>query len=149
MEAAAQALWVAKYTGDWNKKAPGLLQGVIARAAPQTLRLAVIYALLDHSTVIAEAHMKAAIAFWDFCLRSAAYLFGDLTGDDVADTFLRALRVAGAGGLTRKDLWNELNRHTSASRMSAALEHLLKSGQARAEKTIIGNNLTQRWFIQP
>jgi hypothetical protein len=35
---------------------------------------------------------EAALTLWRYCDASARYIFGDLVGDPVADTILRALR---------------------------------------------------------
>ena len=49
-------------------------------------------------------HLDAALALWNFCVASARYIFGDIVGNPVADTVLRALRAAGADGLSRTGL---------------------------------------------
>jgi hypothetical protein len=49
MTEAAEAAWAPVYH-NWGVERPGLLATLTARAAPQTLRLAMIYALLDRGT---------------------------------------------------------------------------------------------------
>jgi hypothetical protein len=75
---------------------PGLLGAITGRAEAQTVRLALLYALLDQAPTIAQIHLEAALALWTFCEASARYVFGDLLGDPIADTILRALRIAGS-----------------------------------------------------
>ena len=66
---------------------------VCGRADPQSLRLALIYAVLDGSDgVIRPVHLKAALAMWQYYEDSARFIFGDSIGDPVADTILHALR---------------------------------------------------------
>ena len=84
-----------------RKALPGLLGAITDRAEAQTIRLALVYALLDQAPQIDVVHIEAALALWHFCEASARYIFGDLVGDPIADTILRALRAAGAAGLSR------------------------------------------------
>ena len=60
---------------------PGLFGAITARAEPQTVRLAMLYALLDGSSRIRCRHLEAALALWDYCDASARFLFGNMTGD--------------------------------------------------------------------
>ena len=50
---------------------PGLLGAITARAEAQTMRLALIYALLDGAGEIDRVHIEAALAVWAFCEASA------------------------------------------------------------------------------
>ena len=81
-----------------------MLGAITARAEAQTLRLALIYALLDGADEIDRVHIEAGLAVWDYCKASARFIFGDLTGDTTADAILRALRSAGATGMTRTEM---------------------------------------------
>jgi hypothetical protein len=83
---------------------PGLLGAATARAEAQVLRLSALYALLDKSNCIRREHLAGALAFWDYCERSAEYVFGDSLGDAVADKALSVLRDAGERGLIRTEL---------------------------------------------
>jgi hypothetical protein len=79
-----------------------------------------------------------------------ATFFGDLVGDPVADTILRALRGAGADGLSRTDLINLFGRHLSVSQIDAALVALLSTSKARRgnmKKTgATGGRPREMWF---
>ena len=77
---------------------------ITARAEAQTMRLALIYALLDGAGEIDRVHLEAALAVWAFCEASTRFIFGDVTGDTIADAILRALRSAGATGMTRTEI---------------------------------------------
>jgi hypothetical protein len=72
-----------------SREQPGLFGAVVARAEAQTIRLALIYALLDSAPQIDRNHLNAALAVWAFCEASAQYVFGDMLGDPIADTILR------------------------------------------------------------
>lgn len=73
----------------------GLAGSITARAEAQIVRLALIYALLDGSPAIDEAHLEAGLALWEYAERSARYLFGESTGNRHADLVLRLLRAEG------------------------------------------------------
>ena len=88
---------------------PGMSGAILSRAAAQTLRLSLIYALLDQSFTIRVEHLKAALAVWDVSERSVLAIFGDRTGDVVADRILDELK--NHDELTRDDVVNLFNRH--------------------------------------
>jgi len=46
--------------------------------------------------------------------RVRAFIWGDAIGDPEADEILRALRAAGAEGMTRWDIVNHFSRHKKA-----------------------------------
>src|SRR5262249_20733110 len=98
----ARDLWRAAYK-ELTRERPGILGSILSRAEAHTLRLALIYALLDQSRVLVPAHIEAALQLWRFAERSAAYIFGDSTGDPKADRILAALREA-PQGLTRTEI---------------------------------------------
>jgi hypothetical protein len=129
---------------------PGLLGAITDRAEAQTIRLALVYALLDQAQQIDVVHIDAALALWNFCVASARYVFGDLVGNPVADTVLRALRAAGADGLSRTDLVNLFGRNLSANQIDAALVALLSAVKVRREsaKRLIGaGRPREMWFV--
>ena len=130
---------------------PGLLGALTARSDAQTIRLAMIYALLDQSTQIDVIHLEAASALWTYCEASTRYIFGDLTGDRVADTILRALRHAGTDGMSRSDIHNHFGRNITADKISAAFGMLLAAGKVRSDKQKSNNGgpgrVREMWFI--
>jgi hypothetical protein len=52
---------------------PGIAGQIAARAEAHTIRLALIYALLDNARQIQPAHLDAALALWDYAQRSAVW----------------------------------------------------------------------------
>ena len=90
---AARELWATVYP-ELSDGQPGLLGAVTSRAEAQVLRLSMLYALLDCSDEIRVPHLVAALALWDYCEKSARWIFGDALGDPVADAILSALRRA-------------------------------------------------------
>jgi len=130
MTASAKELWRDVYPA-LSAERPGLLAAVTARAEAQTIRLALIYALLDGASAIDRVHLEAALAMWKYCEASARYIFGDLLGNTTADAILRALRQVGASGMSRTAINDLFGRNRSSGNLQQALELLLTSGRAR------------------
>jgi hypothetical protein len=126
-DADAGAMWHAAYKPLHEGKR-GLSGSLLARAAPQVMRLACCYALLDLSPGVKGKHLRAALALWERAEASVRYIFGDATGDTVADTILKALRAQGEMSAT--DINNVFGRHVKAERITAALDSLLSAGLA-------------------
>ena len=120
MTPEASRVWEAVYH-HLSAGRPGLLGAILGRAEPQTLRLAVIYAALDNSQHIEVAHLRAALAIWQYCEDSATQIFGQALGDEVADTILASLTRAGSAGLSRTEISALFARHISSVRIAQAL----------------------------
>ena len=134
MTDSAKELWCEIYS-ELSTGQPGLLGAITARAEAQTLRLALIYALLDGAGEIDRVHLEAGLAVWTYCEASTRFIFGDLLGNTVADAILRALRRAGANGMTRTDISDVFGHNRHSGKIAQALELLLTSGKARFETT--------------
>jgi hypothetical protein len=144
MTAEASELWHGIYK-DLSAGQPGLLGAITARAEAQVIRLALIYALLDSCNEISLAHLKAAVAVWEYCEASAARIFGQLVGDPIADEILRALRQV-SNGVTRTALRDMFARNLSGGRLGAALDLLRLRGFARMETRETGGRPVEIWF---
>ena len=140
----ARAKWAAVYS-DLSAAKAGLLGAVIARAEAQTVRLGLIYALLDGSHSIDLPHLEAALAVWEYCELSAVHIFGRAIGDPVADEILRALQTS-PKGLTRTEIYNLFGRHQSRDRIAAALQLLTAMGRARHEAKGTEGRPVETWF---
>src|SRR5215211_4597133 len=123
---SAREDWIAVY-GELSEGRPGLFGAVTGRAEAQVTRLAALYAVLDRSHLIERPHLKAALALWEYAEESARYVFGDATGDAVADDILRALQSAGAKGMTRTEIRDLFGRNKKSERVDQALALLLKA----------------------
>jgi hypothetical protein len=148
MTEEARKEWATVYA-DLSEGKPGLLGAVVARGEAQVSRVALIYALLDgphdDGCKIDVCHLNAALAVWDYCESSAAYIFGDSLGDDVADELLRSLRQAGNVGMTRTAIRDLFARHRSG-RVAVALGLLHSRGLARTETKMTGGRPSETWF---
>ncbi len=134
MDNAATRQWEAVYP-DLSEGRPGLLGAVLARAEAQVVRLAMIYALLDGQHLIGAAHLRAALALWEYVEASAVYIFGDALGDPVADEIMRALTAAGPAGMTRTAIRDLFGRHRSAGQIGASLAMLAQLGRIETRPT--------------
>ena len=139
----ADAAWCEIYA-DLARERDGLAGGLLARAEAHVLRLSIVYALLDASPVIRLEHLAAALELWGYCERSVDYIFGDRTGDPVADTILAALRQNGE--MTRTQIRDLFGRHERGERIDLALASLLAKGVARSELRQTGGRPVEYWW---
>jgi hypothetical protein len=142
-DAAASELWHAQY-GKLAGDRPGLVGAIVARAEAHVLRLSVICALLDRAREVRIEHLRAALAMWDYCERSALHVFGESLGDSLADETLRILRGY-PDGLTRTTLHQLFGRHERGSRLSDALRALAGKGLVECEFEQTGGRRAERW----
>ena len=143
---SARAMWSEVY-GPLSAGKPGLFGAIVSRGEAQTLRLAAMYAAMDESTTIEAEHLQAALALWRYSKQSARYIFGDATGDPVADRIADALEEK-PDGMTRTDLIHLFKRNQSRDRIDQALKMLEKLGRIRREREKTGGRPSERWFPQ-
>jgi hypothetical protein len=125
---------------------PGAFGRATSRAEAHALRLSLLYALMDRSDRIEPAHLRAALAVWDYCQRSAAYIFGGSLGDRDAEAILDALRGAPAG-MTRREIHTTVfHNHKPAYFVTVKLSLLLKMRLVRFERVATGGRPADRWF---
>jgi hypothetical protein len=89
-EEHTKRMWAAVYE-DLRCSRVGMFGEMTARRAPIVARLSMIYALLDGLAVILPEHLLAALAIWQRSEASIRYLFGDATGDPLADALYEAM----------------------------------------------------------
>jgi hypothetical protein len=139
----AKELWARVYPSLSDGK-PGLFGAVTSRSEAQTMRLACLYAVLDQSNLIKLEHLLAALALWDNAEASARHIFGDATGDRVADQILQALRGC-PGGLTRTDISGLFGRNKNADRIDQALVFLVSRGLVKKTKEKTQGRPVELW----
>ena len=75
---------------------------------------------MDGSRAIEADHLLAGLAVWEYAEESARRIFGDATGDPIADRILEALRRSPAG-LSRAHINSDvLHRNVPAARIGQA-----------------------------
>jgi hypothetical protein len=146
-DAGAREMWEAVYP-ELTKDRPGMLGAITARAEAHALRFSLLYALLDESPVIQTVHLEAALALWEFCEDSAHFVFGDATGDPTADRVLTALRNA-PEGMTQNGLVDLFGRNLSATKLTSALETLVRLHRVRPQKHETGGRPSTVWQVIP
>ena len=142
-DATAAMLWRERYP-TLTRDEPGIYGALTARAEAQVLRLSMIYALLDCSPLVRKEHLDAACAFWDYCAASARYIFGDQTGDPVADRIMEALRV---GEMSETEIRDLFGRNIKASQMRKSLDELHSTGLAECTSSASGGRPRQIWRL--
>ena len=128
----ALTLWYDVYP-ELSEGRPGLLGAMTGRSEAHTVRLALIYALLDESRVIQKIHLQAALELWRYAEASVAFVFGDAIGDPFVDELERAIR-SHENGMTR-----------TKDQIDRALRVLLELGRIRRVKEETGGRPTERW----
>jgi hypothetical protein len=142
---SARKIWSEVY-GPLSDGKPGLFGAVVGRAEAQVMRLAALYAAMGESHEIEREHLLAALALWEYSENSARYIFGEATGDPVADQIFNALRAAGKDGMTRTEISNLFGRNMSSERIAQALSLLLAAGRVRRKTHKTGGRQAERWY---
>ena len=147
-DSEARELWHQVY-GPLSEGRAGLFGAVIGRAEAHVLRLSCLYALLDSERTIKSDHLRAALAVWKYAEDSALCIFGEATGDPVADAIIAALGN-NPDGLTRTALSEMFSRNLSKSRLDIALNSLQSQGRAHSVKREVnGGRPAEIWFYGP
>ena len=140
---AARELWQDCYPA-LSQLRPGLRGAATSRAEAQVLRLSAIYAALDSSPVVGLPHLQAALAVWDYCSASASHLFGDSTGDPIADRIREALEQS-PEGLSKGQIRRLFHGHVNCDRIDAALEQLMLIDAASCHSELTGGRPSTLW----
>jgi hypothetical protein len=106
----AKALWGREYMRLTEDRF-GLFGVITQRAAPQVLRLSMIYALMDQSRIITKPHLEAALALWDYSEQSVKMIFEDMTGDTNVDLVLKCGRTFKK--ISRTQMWALVGRNNN------------------------------------
>lgn len=139
----ARALWWQRYPALAAGR-PGMWGAATARAEAHSVRLALVYALLDRQARISPTHLRAALALWDYAARSALHVFGDSIGDPMADDIRRALHENPAG-LTRTELRDLFSRNRTRAEIGRALNLLAGAGLAHPHTSRDRGRPIERW----
>ena len=125
----------------------GIVGSIIARSDAHVLRLTMLFTVLDNSALMMPEHLKAAIAFWQYCERSASWIFGEKTGNKNADKIHWALQRE-PKGITRTKISLEVfQNHISKTNMDLAFSTLVEADLAYFKfERVKGDKPIQRWF---
>jgi hypothetical protein len=120
-----------RYSGIYEQLSepqPGMFGAATGRAEAHTIRLALIYALLDGAQTIALPHLEAALAIWRYARDSTRWAFGDSLGDPTADD-IWALAKERTHGINRTEVRDLFSRNKKAREIDRALTALVDAGR--------------------
>jgi DnaB-like helicase N terminal domain/Protein of unknown function (DUF3987) len=141
----AEAMWESLYP-TLRLRPPGPHGSATARAAALSMRLALIYAVLDRRFEVDVDHLESAMAVWDYCDATAKTIFGDGKHDVKMARLLAGLDAA-PEGMTR----TQIARHVFKSHIAKdELTRLLEMARASGNLVYTGENSTgtkpQSWM---
>lgn len=120
----AKALWAEVYPG-LSEPQEGFLSVVLERGPVLVLRMAMIHALCDCTAVIGARHIQSALAVWEYCKASAAYIFdARKVSDPLAEKILSFLRT---GPKSTTEIQAMLKRNSKG--LNEALRRLIEKGK--------------------
>ena len=141
MSEDAQAEWRVIYP-KLTAEHPGILGAVTTRAEAQARRLAFTYALLDQSTTVTVAHLKAALALVSYAFQSAKLIFGDAENDPVAQAIIEALKT---GPKTASEISALFHRNRTAAEINGVLASLQGRGRISLQPEKTEGRTRQVW----
>lgn len=129
---AAAAFWAARYS-DLTRERPGLVGVLLARGPGHVMRLSTLFTLLMQAPAIDVPQLESAFAWWDYCTRSVRIIFGERTGNHVADRLRAEILPGGAMALdvVRREIFAG---HITDARLKDAIELLVELGEFRVRK---------------
>ncbi len=110
---------IAERVGRWD--------AATSRAESQTLRLSMVYALLDGSSTIHVHHLDAALAVWRYCDHSARCIFGESDLNTLERRLVDTVRQR--PGILRSELRHSISHDTPTKKFDAAIRWLLDRGE--------------------
>jgi hypothetical protein len=129
---AAADLWDSVYR-KLRTDRPGIVGAITARGPAIVLRLALIYAIVElpKAPKIRVEHLKAALAVWQYNVKSAELVFDSKTGDRLGDRLLHMLQTHGP--MTQKQFHRHLSNEQKRS-LSPLLERMERDGLILSEE---------------
>jgi hypothetical protein len=110
------------------------------------MRVALIYALSTGSCEVGLGHLQAALEVWRYCEASAKFIFGDRTGDPIADSIMAELRKT-PEGLSRTNISDLFAGNKPKAAIEFALRTLAASGAIQRISISTGKGRpVERWI---
>lgn len=142
----ATRLWRDIYAEINDGELPGLVGAVTSRGEAQTLRLSLIYAILDRAVTIRAEHLRAAYAVWRYAEESARRIFAGSTGDTLADRVLAVIKQH-KDGIGRWALHRAIGKDHKAQVLVEVLAQLRDAGRiTRDTRTTTGGRPAEIWL---
>lgn len=127
----ANEYWRRIYHAVNEQEPDGILGELIARASAYTLRIALVYALMDKAVAIDVVHLRAALAVVAYSIASAKHVFGDTSDAGDLGRLSQSIKAAGDQGLTRSEISKLFSRNRSAEQINALVGELVDAGQIK------------------
>jgi len=124
---------------------PAIAGAISARAEAHTIRLALIYALLDNTRQIQPQHLDAALALWDYARRSAVWALERTASDPLARQIHNALQHALPDGLTRTQLRDLMHRNPTTIQLDQALAALHHDSKITSKRVLTAGRPAELW----
>ena len=126
----------------------GAGHAMVDRGQPHVLRLSMLFALAEGSSIISLAHLEAAGALWNYCKDCALRLFRTYRRPVNSQKILDHLEEKGSQGATKTDISVKVfNRNRTSIEIATALINLKNEGVVRMEKERDDHNhRVERWF---
>ena len=140
----AASMWAKEYSR-LSAGRPGLAGAMSARAEAQTLRIALLYAILDGFNNVDIPHLRAALEVWRYCQDSVDYCFGGTTNNSTANRIYTFL-VTMPEGASLTQISNHFGRNKKSEELQCALTTLKESGIARYESRKTAGRAADVWF---
>ncbi|OGG47824.1 MAG: hypothetical protein A3F84_12845 [Candidatus Handelsmanbacteria bacterium RIFCSPLOWO2_12_FULL_64_10] len=130
MTGSARDLWSEFYVRWKSQVWPDEMFGALVQRIPDiTLKIALIYAVLEKRTQIAPDILTAAIDAGGYCVASTQRIFTDFHATRESKLEGRILEVLKAGPVKFGDLHRAVGGRYSTLELNRALDALVKSGQ--------------------
>lgn len=127
-DAKAKAVWKEVYPS-LRIRPPGTFGAATSRASAITLRLSMIYAILDQCSEIRVHHLDSALAVWTYCEETARTLFGEGVQDKKTAKLVDALDGA-FDGLNRQQIIRQVfKNHITKAELDRVLDAAKTTGQ--------------------
>jgi hypothetical protein len=139
----ALPIWSENYIKN-QTSGKGILGAMTSRSSANILRISVVYALLDKSSVIEKHHLNAALAVWEYSYNSTAFLFGDATSP-LSRKILYHLSNS-EHGLSKTEIREIFSNHKSAEDIDSALKILQDDELVDFEIEPTKGRPIERWF---
>ncbi|MGQ0482903.1 MAG: DUF3987 domain-containing protein [Pseudonocardia sp.] len=128
----AERVWSAGYAELRRSRPDGPVAQMLARAAPQVMRIALAYALVDGHNEITEDHLTAALALWRYVEATAEWIFGARADPAEIQELAEFITAAGKAGRTRTEISNDhYRKNKPGTQIKELLSELVNDGRVR------------------
>jgi hypothetical protein len=129
---ASRELWEEFYPG-LSDSDGGFMGAVLERAPALVLRLAMLHCLVDCQEALTDKHLETAIMVWDYCEKSARYIFADKdVKNPLAKKILTLLEIK---PLSLTEIYNGLAKHFESKNIQSTLKSLMERNKVIVDRT--------------